>query len=109
LGLAQAECYLVGIFPIASEEFPSLQTNTTHDTASIAAFLQSVIYGGATGGLFSVFQSLGATAVAPPLFQTLAGLGTATAGAWLRSSNGTREDRDAGENPPAEGGTTPGH
>jgi len=68
-----------------------------------------VVYGGATGGLFSVFQYLGATAVAPPLFQTLAGLGTATAGAWLGSSNDTREGREGAENPPAEEGTTPRH
>jgi len=46
--------------------------------------------------LFAVFQSLGATMVAPSLFATFAGLGTAAAGTWFGFGSSTSED------PPAE-------
>ena len=62
--------------------------------------MQSLVYGGATGGAFSVFQSYAATTVVSPL-ATLAGAGLATAGAWYR---GEREGPAATEpednNPP---------
>lgn len=48
---------------------------------SIAAGLQSLIYGGATGGVFAALQSAGATIVAPSLFASTAGAATAAAGA----------------------------
>ena len=41
------------------------------------------MYGGATGGAFSVLQSLAATTVVSPL-ATIAGAGLAAAGAWFR-------------------------
>lgn len=83
-----------GTFPLSSQAFPSSQTYTSL-TGSIAAGLQSVLYGGATGGLFSVLQCLGATAVAPSIFATFAGVGTAAAGTWLGFTTSTREDPSA--------------
>ena len=56
-----------------------------------------MIYGGATGGIFSVLQSLGATMVVSPLL-TLAGLGSVAAGSWLGSDSSAREEE---EEPPA--------
>jgi len=50
---------------------------------SVAAGLQSLFYGGATGGVFSVLQSVGATIVAPSLFATTVGAATAAAGAKI--------------------------
>jgi hypothetical protein len=67
------------------------------NAGSVAACLQSAIYGGATGGLFSVFQALGATMVAPSLFATFAGFGTAAAGTWIGLTNSMREDPPAAE------------
>ena len=55
------------------------------------------MYGGMTGGLFSVFQSLGAAAVAPSLFATFAGVGTAAAGTWLGFSSSIRGDPPTAE------------
>ena len=55
--------------------------------------MQSLIYGGATGGVFSALQSFAATTVVSPL-ATLAGAGLATAGAWF---HGDREDPAAAE------------
>jgi len=63
---------------------------------SLAAFLQSVIYGGATGGVFSVCQSLAATAVVCPL-ATVAGSELAAAGAWLSGGRRDREEPAAAE------------
>jgi len=63
---------------------------------SIAASLQSAIYGGATGGVFSVLQSLGATTVASP-FAAFAGSGLGAAGAWCQAGS-----RDGEEPAPAE-------
>lgn len=54
-----------------------------------------MIYGGATGGVFSGLQCLGATMVAPSLFATFAGFGTAAAGTWLGFR--AREDPPATE------------
>ncbi|KAF9780103.1 hypothetical protein BJ322DRAFT_1084565 [Thelephora terrestris] len=65
---------------------------------SFAAFLQSAICGGATGGAFSVFQSLGATMVAPSLISTFAGVGTAAAGTWLGLTSSITEDPPAVDN-----------
>jgi len=42
---------------------------------SLAAGIQSLIYGGATGGLFPLLQSLGATAVVAP--HVVLGIGAA--------------------------------
>lgn len=49
------------------------------------------MYGGATGGLFAVLQSLGATMAAPSLVAAFAGFGTAAAGTWFGLSS-IRED-----------------
>jgi len=54
------------------------------------------MYGGVTGGLFSALQSLGATMVAPSLFTTLMGSGTAMAGTLFGFSSSTKDG------PPAE-------
>ena len=62
-----------------------LTKNQHHDTGSVAAAAQSAIYGGATGGLFSILQSIGATAVAPSLLTVLAGSGAGVAGIWFGS------------------------
>ena len=59
----------------------------------MAAALQSVIYGGATGGVFSVLQSFAATAVVSPLL-TLAGLGSVAAGRAVGSGGGAREEEE---------------
>ena len=47
---------------------------------SIAAVIQSVVYGGATGGLFSLLQSAGATMVLPSVGTMFAGSATTGAG-----------------------------
>lgn len=47
---------------------------------SIAASIQSIVYGGATGGLFSLLQSAGATMVLPSVGAILTGTVTAGAG-----------------------------
>lgn len=53
---------------------------------SIAATIQSIVYGGATGGLFSLLQSAGATMVLPSVGTLFAG--AATTGAGLAVMNG---------------------
>ncbi|KDR70060.1 hypothetical protein GALMADRAFT_46845, partial [Galerina marginata CBS 339.88] len=50
---------------------------------SLATGIQSVFYGGATSGLFSVCQSIGAAAVAPSLGAVISSLGGMLAGAKL--------------------------
>ena len=50
---------------------------------SIAATIQSIVYGGATGGLFALLQSAGATMVLPSVGTIFAGAATAGAGAGL--------------------------
>jgi len=51
---------------------------------------QSVVYGGATGGLFSLLQSAGATMVLPPVGAILAGAATIGAGiAVIRNESAT--------------------
>jgi hypothetical protein len=50
-------------------------------TGSIAAKIQSVVYGTSTGGLFSVFQSVGATTFVAP--RRALGLGVAALGTGL--------------------------
>ena len=55
-------------------------TDTGRRTGSIAAAIQSSVYGGATCGLFSVLQSVGATIAAPSLLSTAAAVGTAAVG-----------------------------
>ena len=57
-------------------------------SGSIAAGIQSVFYGGMTTGLFSVCQSVAATAVAPSLASVVSAAGSAAAGATLLGSRG---------------------
>jgi len=47
---------------------------------SLAATIQSIVYGGATGGLFSLLQSAGATMVLPSVGTIFAGAATTGAG-----------------------------
>ncbi|KDR70065.1 hypothetical protein GALMADRAFT_904445 [Galerina marginata CBS 339.88] len=61
---------------------------------SLAAGIQSAFYGGATSGLFSLFQSIGATAVAPSLGASLSALGTMVAGMNLIGHPRRRDDDD---------------
>ena len=42
-----------------------------YNIGSLAAMVQSVVYGGATGGIFSVLQSAGATMVLVPPFGSI--------------------------------------
>jgi len=58
---------------------------------SLAAFLQSMFYGGATGGVFSVLQALGATTVVST-FATLTGFGLGAVGAWCPAIRWDREE-----------------
>jgi hypothetical protein len=70
---------------------------------SLAAGLQSIVYGASTGGLFSVLQSIGATAVvAPPL---ALGLGVVAVGTGLvyLSKSGRETRSDTGESEKGEG------
>jgi len=53
---------------------------------SVAATIQSIVYGGATGGLFSLLQSAGATMVLPSVGTIFAG--AAATGAGIAVVNG---------------------
>ncbi|PPQ64822.1 hypothetical protein CVT26_002654 [Gymnopilus dilepis] len=66
---------------------------------SIAASLQSIFYGGATGGIFSALQSFGATAaIASPVVLAIGGTGLAIgAGCLLWSWWKRRGGNDGGE------------
>lgn len=59
-------------------------THWHYPAGSVALCLQSAIYGGTAGGLFS---ALGATMVA------VAGLGSTAAGTWIGFTSSMREDR----------------
>ncbi|KAG7092613.1 hypothetical protein E1B28_008956 [Marasmius oreades] len=61
---------------------------------SLAAGIQSVIYGGATGGVFSALQSIGATAVMAPPVAIALGVGAITAGCVM-AVRGRRNDENA--------------
>ena len=56
-------------------------------TGSIAAGIQSVVYGGATGGLFSICQSIGATAVIASPVGIALGVGAVAAGVVCHMRN----------------------
>jgi len=88
---------------------------------SLAATIQSIAYGPSTGGLFSIFQSMGATSVvAPPLAlagAAVAGVGIAMlsicgghskAGESGSSDGNPREDGSDGDNT-EEGRSCDGH
>ena len=73
------------------------------DAGSIAASIQSVFYGGATCGVFSVLQSVGATIAAPAVGSVLTAATTATVGGGLivkaareGSGNGSPDESQAG-------------
>ncbi|KAF9643749.1 hypothetical protein BDM02DRAFT_3077775, partial [Thelephora ganbajun] len=55
-------------------------TSTGVAAGSIAATIQSIVYGGATGGLFSLLQSAGATMVLPSVGTIFAGAASTGAG-----------------------------
>ncbi|KAL0058560.1 hypothetical protein AAF712_014752 [Marasmius tenuissimus] len=63
---------------------------------SLAAGLQSAVYGGATGGLFSICQSIGATAVVAPPVVIALGAGAVAAGVGCVVANRVRS-RDQSE------------
>ena len=75
---------------------------TISHAGSLAAGLQSAIYGGATGGVFSVLQSIGATAVLAPPVAIGLGAGALVAGAgcvavsYIKNS-GTRSEESENE------------
>ena len=56
--------------------------NALFISASLASSIQAVAYGGATGGVFSILQSFGATAVLNPILM-LGGLLVMAAGLAL--------------------------
>ncbi|KAH9912143.1 uncharacterized protein BXZ73DRAFT_82440 [Epithele typhae] len=56
---------------------------------SIAAGLQSVMYGGATGGMFAALQSAGATVVAPAAAHVVAAASSAGLGFGILASDGS--------------------
>ncbi|KAF9789702.1 hypothetical protein BJ322DRAFT_552305 [Thelephora terrestris] len=56
---------------------------------SLAATVQSVVYGGATGGLFSLLQSAGATMVLPSAGTIITGVASTGAGIGLMGSGGS--------------------
>lgn len=69
---------------------------------SIAAGLQSSVYGGLTTGLFSACQSIGATGV---VGSTISGIGSLVAGAtFLGSSSLKTETGDSESESEASGG-----
>ncbi|KAI1792004.1 hypothetical protein LXA43DRAFT_371255 [Ganoderma leucocontextum] len=68
---------------------------------SIAAGVQSLVYGGSTCGVFSILQSVGATIVAPSLISTATAAGCATAGG-VAIRNGIQKPDEGGED--ANGG-----
>ena len=76
-----------------------LMHSWTH-TGSIAATVQSVFYGGATGGLFSLFQSAGATIAAPALSSVVTAAGSAVYGGKLMASGATGDSTHS--NPESE-------
>ena len=61
----------------------------SHSLGSVAATVQSVVYGGATGGLFSLLQSAGATMVLPSVGTVVAGAATTGAGIGMMGSGGS--------------------
>ncbi|KAJ3501931.1 hypothetical protein NLJ89_g9118 [Agrocybe chaxingu] len=65
-------------------------------SGSIAAGLQSVFYGGATTGLFSLCQSIGATAAAPTLASAVSAAGTVVAGATILGSDSKGDEAEDG-------------
>ena len=71
----------------------------TH-AGSIAATVQSIFYGGATGGLFSLFQSAGATIAAPALSSVVTAAGSAVYGGKLMASGATGDSTHS--NPESE-------
>ena len=56
-------------------------------TGSLAATIQSIVYGGATGGIFSLLQSAGATMVLPSIGTILTGAATTGAGVAVATSD----------------------
>ena len=61
----------------------------SYSLGSVAATAQSVVYGGATGGLFSLLQSAGATMVLPSVGTVVAGAATTGAGIGMMGSGGS--------------------
>lgn len=68
---------------------------------SFAAAVQSIIYGGATGGFFSVIQAAGATIVAPSAAAAGFGAAAAAVGGWF--GFGARKARRSAQNPKKHG------
>ncbi|EAU83179.2 hypothetical protein CC1G_07861 [Coprinopsis cinerea okayama7 len=64
---------------------------------SIAATIQSIFYGGATTGLFSILQSIGATAAAPTVGSMIASASAVGAGAVMVSGSSEEPDGDEEE------------
>ena len=68
--------------------FPSTQGSSAEEsTGSLAATIQSIVYGGATGGIFSLLQSAGATMVLPSIGTMLTGAAATGAGVAVATSD----------------------
>lgn len=59
----------------------------SYSLGSLAASIQSIVYGGATGGLFSLLQSAGATIVLPSVGAMLTGAAATGAGVAVMKSD----------------------
>ena len=66
---------------------PLIGLHVEDDIGSIAATIQSIVYGGATGGLFSLLQSAGATMVLPSIGTILTGAAATGTGAAVATSD----------------------
>ncbi|KAI0652771.1 hypothetical protein C8Q79DRAFT_1005936 [Trametes meyenii] len=71
---------------------------------SIAAGVQSAVYGGATCGVFSLLQSAGATIAAPAAMEVVAALGTAAMGARMIQGGGNGDGEEGEDGDGDEGG-----
>ena len=92
-----------GIAAGLSHRFSSSKpTSLFSPPGSVATGIQSAFYGGAASGLFSICQSVGATAVAPSLGAALSGFGGLLAGARLISGSQS-ETRQGGEDEMSQG------
>ncbi|TEB29244.1 hypothetical protein FA13DRAFT_1815388 [Coprinellus micaceus] len=87
-------------------------TATGVAAGSFAAFVQSIFYRGATAGIFSVLQSMGATAVLPATGAIAGGMSAVGAGiaslvyGAQPSSNGTDSSSSNTDSPPPYSGPT---
>ena len=87
---SRGRCVLARLFAAV------VSADTGRCPGSIAAAIQSSVYGGATCGLFSVLQSVGATIAAPSLLSIAAAAGVAAAGGSA-IADGVEDSDEGGE------------